>query len=110
MTAPIVEAADDDELDGGAERRNRSIARAAEQRAKVEAANRKAGDIVARRNLRRREVAEAVVEQGLTDEDLRECIELGNDFRWEPPLSLSAAVAYLERQRDAVEPSLTEAA
>ena len=68
------------------------------QRAKRETADRKATSLAAKRNLRRLEVAEAIAAQGLTVEELTECIEMGSDFCWDAPLSRTAAIEYLNPQ------------
>jgi len=86
----LDEGSDDDAMRG-----RRSVARAADQRAKLEAAERKAASVAANRRQRRLEVAEAITTQGLTVEELAECIDLGSDFCWVAPLSRTAAIEHL---------------
>ena len=64
---------------------------------KAEAADRKASDREARLLLHQHSIDRSIEEQRLTDDDLRECIDLGDEFHWVAPLSRSAAIEHLNR-------------
>ena len=61
------------------------------------------------RSRRRLEVAEAIAAQGLTMEELAECIEMGSDFCWGAPLSRLAAIDFLNPQPDQHQSSESQA-
>ena len=91
LHAVVNDATADDEL----VRTRRAVARAADRQAKREEATRKAAIVAAKRQRSRLEAAEAIAAQGISEEELAECIDLGSEFCWVAPLSRTAAIEHL---------------
>ena len=72
------------------------VAREVRRLAEHEASPRNAAAAALRHSDRRVAVARAITDQGLTIDDLREFIEMGDDFAWQEPLSRAKAIEHLE--------------
>jgi hypothetical protein len=85
----------DDEPDDEPDRLRSIVAREVWRRIKDEASARTAASLAAREVEARSEVAQAIVDQGLSTGDLVEFVNLKDDFSWTRPLSRASVIAYL---------------
>ena len=81
------------------------VAREARRLAEHEASSRTAAAAALRHSDRRVAVARAITNQGLSTDDLREFVEMGDDFAWQEPLSRAKAIEHLERLMDPHRPN-----
>ena len=76
------------------------VAREARRLAEHEATSRTVAAAASRHSERRDALAQAITDQGLSTDDLREFVEMGDDFAWQEPLSRAKAIEHLERLMD----------
>ena len=91
------QAPDDDCSDEEPDRLRSIVARETRRRVRLEAADLAAAAAVTRSTALTALVNQAVIEQGLTAEDLAEFVDLGSDFSWTAPLSRTRAIEFLNR-------------